>query len=48
MELGINRFFAQFDWGALPRPMVEDSIHRYATEIAPAVRAGAATLTFQS
>ncbi|MEU5567634.1 LLM class flavin-dependent oxidoreductase [Micromonospora musae] len=37
--LGIDRFYAQFDWGGMPRPMVEDSVHRYATEIAPAVRA---------
>jgi alkanesulfonate monooxygenase SsuD/methylene tetrahydromethanopterin reductase-like flavin-dependent oxidoreductase (luciferase family) len=37
--LGIDRFFGQFDWGALPRPLVEESVHRLATEIAPAVRA---------
>ncbi|MFC7529328.1 LLM class flavin-dependent oxidoreductase [Actinoplanes sp. GCM10030250] len=37
--LGIDRFFAQFDWGGLPRTLVEDSVHRFATEIAPAVRA---------
>ncbi|PWR10086.1 LLM class flavin-dependent oxidoreductase [Micromonospora acroterricola] len=41
--LGIDRFFAQFDWGGLPRRMVEDSIHRLATEIAPAVRANIPT-----
>jgi alkanesulfonate monooxygenase SsuD/methylene tetrahydromethanopterin reductase-like flavin-dependent oxidoreductase (luciferase family) len=41
--LGIDRFFAQFDWGGLPRHLVEDSVHRYATEIAPAVRAQART-----
>jgi alkanesulfonate monooxygenase SsuD/methylene tetrahydromethanopterin reductase-like flavin-dependent oxidoreductase (luciferase family) len=37
--LGIDRFFGQFDWGGLPRALVEDSLHRYATEIAPVVRA---------
>jgi alkanesulfonate monooxygenase SsuD/methylene tetrahydromethanopterin reductase-like flavin-dependent oxidoreductase (luciferase family) len=42
--LGIDRFYAQFDWGGLPRPMVEDSIHRLATEIAPAVRASTAAV----
>ncbi len=36
--LGIDRFFGQFDWGGLPRGLVEDSLHRYATEIAPEVR----------
>ncbi|MEU4243922.1 LLM class flavin-dependent oxidoreductase [Actinoplanes sp. NPDC026619] len=36
--LGIDRFFGQFDWGGLPRALVEDSLHRYATEIAPIVR----------
>jgi alkanesulfonate monooxygenase SsuD/methylene tetrahydromethanopterin reductase-like flavin-dependent oxidoreductase (luciferase family) len=36
--LGIDRFFGQFDWGGLPRGLVEESLHRYATEIAPAVR----------
>lgn len=43
--LGIDRFFAQFDWGGLPRRLVEDSLHRYATEIAPAVRAADGTPT---
>jgi alkanesulfonate monooxygenase SsuD/methylene tetrahydromethanopterin reductase-like flavin-dependent oxidoreductase (luciferase family) len=37
--LGIDRFFGQIDWGGLPRPLVEQSVHRYATEIAPAIRA---------
>ncbi|GAB3274232.1 LLM class flavin-dependent oxidoreductase [Kineosporia babensis] len=37
--LGIERFYGQFDWGGLPRELVEASIHRYADEIAPAVRA---------
>lgn len=41
--LGIDRFFGQFDWGALPRHLVEESIHRLATEIAPAVRANTST-----
>jgi alkanesulfonate monooxygenase SsuD/methylene tetrahydromethanopterin reductase-like flavin-dependent oxidoreductase (luciferase family) len=36
--LGVDRFLGQIDWGGLPQPMVEESIHRYATEIAPAVR----------
>jgi hypothetical protein len=36
--LGIDRFFGQFDWGGLPRPLVEDSTHRLATAIAPAIR----------
>jgi alkanesulfonate monooxygenase SsuD/methylene tetrahydromethanopterin reductase-like flavin-dependent oxidoreductase (luciferase family) len=36
--LGIDRFLGQFDWGGLPRKLVEDSLHRYATEIAPVVR----------
>jgi hypothetical protein len=36
--LGIDRFFGQFDWGGLPRALIEDSLHRYATEIAPALR----------
>jgi alkanesulfonate monooxygenase SsuD/methylene tetrahydromethanopterin reductase-like flavin-dependent oxidoreductase (luciferase family) len=39
--LGIDRFFGQFDWGGLPRGLVEESLHRYATEIAPAVRGAA-------
>ena len=33
--LGLDRFFAQFDWGGMPRALVEDSVHRIATEIAP-------------
>ncbi len=37
--LGLDRFFGQIDWGGLPQALVEDSINRYATEIAPAVRA---------
>ncbi|MCW6003435.1 LLM class flavin-dependent oxidoreductase [Micromonospora sp. CPCC 205371] len=43
--LGIDRFFGQFDWGALPRHLVEESVHRLATEIAPAVRANTSTLS---
>jgi alkanesulfonate monooxygenase SsuD/methylene tetrahydromethanopterin reductase-like flavin-dependent oxidoreductase (luciferase family) len=42
--LGIDRFFGQFDWGGLPRALVEESLHRYATEIAPAVRSATGTL----
>jgi len=38
--LGLDRIFAQVDWGGLPGAMVEDSIARYATEIAPALRTG--------
>ncbi len=37
--LELDRFFGQVDWGALPREVVEESITRFATEIAPAVRA---------
>lgn len=37
-QLGIDRFFGQVDWGGLPRELVEDSITRLATEIAPTVR----------
>jgi alkanesulfonate monooxygenase SsuD/methylene tetrahydromethanopterin reductase-like flavin-dependent oxidoreductase (luciferase family) len=37
--LGLDRVYGQVDWGGLPQAMVEDSISRYATEIAPAVRA---------
>ena len=37
--LGLDRIFAQVDWGGLPAGLVEDSIGRYATEIAPALRA---------
>ncbi|GAB2869422.1 LLM class flavin-dependent oxidoreductase [Nocardioides pacificus] len=40
--LGLDRFLGQVDWGGLPRAAVEDSISRYAEEIAPAVRAAAA------
>jgi hypothetical protein len=36
--LGLDRVFAQVDWGGLPAAMVEDSIARYATEIAPELR----------
>jgi alkanesulfonate monooxygenase SsuD/methylene tetrahydromethanopterin reductase-like flavin-dependent oxidoreductase (luciferase family) len=35
--LGLDRFFGQVDWGGLPQALVEDSIARYAAEIAPAV-----------
>ncbi len=37
--LSLDRIFAQVDWGGLPAGLVEDSIGRYATEIAPALRA---------
>jgi hypothetical protein len=42
-RLGIDRFFGQFDWGGLPRSLVEESLHRYATEIAPVVRRESST-----
>jgi alkanesulfonate monooxygenase SsuD/methylene tetrahydromethanopterin reductase-like flavin-dependent oxidoreductase (luciferase family) len=37
--LGLDRFLGQIDWGGLPRAAVIESIHRYAEEIAPTVRA---------
>jgi hypothetical protein len=37
--LGLDRVYAQVDWGGLPAGLVEDSISRYAAEIAPALRA---------
>jgi alkanesulfonate monooxygenase SsuD/methylene tetrahydromethanopterin reductase-like flavin-dependent oxidoreductase (luciferase family) len=40
--LGLDRFLGQIDWGGLPRAAVSDSIHRYAEDIAPAVRAATA------
>ena len=36
--LDLDRIFAQVDWGGLPRDLVGESIARYATEIAPALR----------
>jgi len=36
--LSLDRIFAQVDWGGLPSGLVEESIARYATEIAPALR----------
>lgn len=39
-SLGLNRVFAQVDWGGLPSGMVAESIARYATEIAPELRSG--------
>ncbi|MCW2526626.1 MAG: putative oxidoreductase [Pseudonocardiales bacterium] len=36
--LGVTRVFGQVDWGGLPRGLVEESISRFATEIAPVVR----------
>ena len=41
--LALDRFLGQIDWGGLPRAAVEESISRYAEEIAPAVRAATAT-----
>jgi alkanesulfonate monooxygenase SsuD/methylene tetrahydromethanopterin reductase-like flavin-dependent oxidoreductase (luciferase family) len=37
--LSLDRIYAQVDWGGLPASLVEDSIARYASEIAPALRA---------
>ena len=37
-SLGLDRIFAQVDWGGLPSGLVEESIARYATEIAPRLR----------
>jgi hypothetical protein len=34
----VDRIFAQVDWGGLPADLVGESIARYATEIAPALR----------
>jgi alkanesulfonate monooxygenase SsuD/methylene tetrahydromethanopterin reductase-like flavin-dependent oxidoreductase (luciferase family) len=36
--LGLDRLYGQVDWGGLPLGMVEESIARFANEIAPAVR----------
>jgi alkanesulfonate monooxygenase SsuD/methylene tetrahydromethanopterin reductase-like flavin-dependent oxidoreductase (luciferase family) len=36
--LGVDRVLGLVDWGGLPRVMVEESITRFATEVAPAVR----------
>jgi alkanesulfonate monooxygenase SsuD/methylene tetrahydromethanopterin reductase-like flavin-dependent oxidoreductase (luciferase family) len=41
--LGVDRFVGQVDFGGMPRAMVEDSLTRLATEIAPAVRGSAST-----
>jgi hypothetical protein len=43
--LGIGRFVGQVDWGGLPRPLVEESVTRYASEIAPAVQAAIGSTT---
>jgi hypothetical protein len=40
---GLDRFYGQVDWGGLPRPLVEGSMTRFATEIAPAVRTALAS-----
>jgi alkanesulfonate monooxygenase SsuD/methylene tetrahydromethanopterin reductase-like flavin-dependent oxidoreductase (luciferase family) len=36
--LDLDRIFAQVDWGGLPADLVSESIARYASEIAPALR----------
>jgi hypothetical protein len=41
--LGIDRFLAQIDWCGLPKAAAEDSLNRYATEIASAIRATVTT-----
>jgi alkanesulfonate monooxygenase SsuD/methylene tetrahydromethanopterin reductase-like flavin-dependent oxidoreductase (luciferase family) len=41
--LGLDRFLGQIDWGGLPSAAVTESIHRYAEDIAPAVRAHTAS-----
>jgi hypothetical protein len=38
--LGLDRVYGQIDWGGLPQRMVEESIARFAQEIAPALRDG--------
>jgi alkanesulfonate monooxygenase SsuD/methylene tetrahydromethanopterin reductase-like flavin-dependent oxidoreductase (luciferase family) len=38
--LGLHRVYGQIDWGGLPQRMVEESIARFAQEIAPALRDG--------
>lgn len=40
--LGVDRVLGLVDWGGLPRPTVEASITRFATEVAPAVRSSRA------
>lgn len=50
--LGIDRFYGQFDWGGLPRTLVEESLHRtpprshpqYATPPKPRKTVGAGAL----
>jgi hypothetical protein len=37
--LGLDRVFAQVGWGGLPSALVGESIARYATDFAPALRA---------
>jgi hypothetical protein len=36
--LGLDRIFAQADWGGLPAALVSESIARYASEIVPVLR----------
>ncbi|WP_418605767.1 LLM class flavin-dependent oxidoreductase [Georgenia sp. SUBG003] len=38
-RLGVDRFLGQVDFGGMPRAMVEESVGRFAEEVAPAVRA---------
>jgi alkanesulfonate monooxygenase SsuD/methylene tetrahydromethanopterin reductase-like flavin-dependent oxidoreductase (luciferase family) len=38
--LGLDRFFGQVDWGGLPPELVEGSIERFASLVAPAVNRG--------
>jgi len=40
--LGVDRFLGQVDFGGMPREIVEESVGRFAREVAPAVRAALA------
>ena len=39
--LGLDRFYGQIDFGGLPPTVVHDSLTRFATKIAPHLRAAA-------
>lgn len=38
--LGVDRFLGQVDFGGMPREMVEESVERFAGDVAPVVRGG--------
>jgi alkanesulfonate monooxygenase SsuD/methylene tetrahydromethanopterin reductase-like flavin-dependent oxidoreductase (luciferase family) len=38
--LGLDRVYGQIDWGGLPQRMVEESIARFAQNVAPTLREG--------